>query len=274
MGEIVGIHVYPLKSAKGIDVDEVSLTRIGVEGDRRWMLVDPGGRFFSQRRASRMALIEIALEGDHVRASAPGVEAIVFSLSDVTRELREVEIWGDRFEAPVARPDISAWFESYLGEPCSLVHLSSEVVRPIGEQYRVAPDDRVTFADSFPVHLTTPPSLDNLNVRLRQPVPMNRFRPNLVVDGFEPWAEDEWLEIEIGDVSFRVVKPCPRCLITTIDQDSGRAPSGREPLTTLSRFRRREGGIMFGQNLIPRGSGTLRIGDPVKIVETRQRENS
>jgi MOSC domain-containing protein len=180
----------------------------------------------------------------------------------------KVAVWGSTVLAAGAGPVADAWFTAYLGQPARLVHLDDPTRRAVDPEYGQA-GDVVTFADGFPLLLTSAGSLDQLGDWLAangdQPVPMNRFRPNVVVTGFEPWAEDRWRRIRIGDVSFRVAKPCGRCVVTTTDQVTG--ARGRQPLRMLARHRRFGQNLVFGQNIIPDTPGHLRIGDPVQITE-------
>jgi uncharacterized protein YcbX len=176
-----------------------------------------------------------------------------------------VAIWKDQCVAVAAGAEADAWFTALLGTPCRLVTMPSSTVRQVDLGY-AEPGDPVGFADGFPFLLISQGSLDELNRRLEHPVPMDRFRPNIVVDGCEPHAEDGWSRVTIGEISFRVVKPCARCVITTTDQQTGER--GREPLRTLATYRRVGNKVLFGQNLIHDGVGAVRVGDPC-VVEPK-----
>jgi uncharacterized protein YcbX len=171
-------------------------------------------------------------------------------------------VWDDSCEATWVGERAAAWFTQFLGSACSLVHMAEQVVRPADPAF-APPESRVSFADGFPFLLISEESLADLNGRLADPLPMNRFRPNLIVAGGEPYAEDGWKEIQIGGVSLKVVKPCGRCVVTTTDQSTGER--GQEPLRTLATYRRRDGLVMFGQNVVHERPGRLRLGDRVLL---------
>jgi hypothetical protein len=175
-----------------------------------------------------------------------------------------VQVWRDVCDAVPLGEEVNRWFSDFLELSCQLVYMDESTFRPVNPSYATN-NEQVSFADGFPFLLISEASLQDLNQRLDEPVPMNRFRPNLVVSGCEAFAEDDWREIHIGSISFRVVKPCSRCSITTVEQTTG--IRGKEPLLTLAQYRRRSGEIFFGQNLISGELGTLQIGDVVKIEQ-------
>jgi uncharacterized protein len=256
--------VYPIKSCGGIAVDEWEVDERGLRHDRRWMLVDETGCFISQRELPRMALIKVRIESDGLVADAPGMPSLQVPFRPPDGKPLLARVWDDFVETQTVDDD--NWFSEFLEVGCKLVYLPDESVRPVDAAY-AEPGDRVGLADGFPFLLISEASLADLNARLEEPLPMNRFRPNLVVGGCEPFAEDGWRGVRIGKLTFRVVKPCARCTITTVDQES--ATKGKEPLRTLARFRRAGNKVLFGQNLIHDQRGTLRIGDPVEILQTR-----
>jgi uncharacterized protein YcbX len=260
------LYAYPIKSCAGIPVEASEVDGRGLCHDRRWMLVDESGCFISQRRFPRMALVGVRIEADHLVVDAPGMPSLEVPFRPPDGELRLAQIWDDLVEVLAIGEKADRWFGEFLGARCTLVHLPDESVRPVDPAYGKHGDE-VGLADAFPFLLISEASLAELNSRLEQPVPMDRFRPNLVVRGCEPFAEDEWKLVRIGPMSFRVVKPCSRCTITTVDQRT--AARGKEPLRTLARFRRRGTKVLFGQNLIHDGTGTLRVGDPVEILWSR-----
>ena len=260
------LHVYPIKSAGGIPLEASDVDGRGLRHDRRWMLVDEAGSFISQRRFPRMALIRIRIEPDHLVVDAPDMPSLHVPLRPPDRKLRLTQVWGDLVEVSAVGDDADRWFGEFLGAGCKLVYLPDESIRPVDPAYGRS-EDRVGLADGFPFLLVSEASLADLNARLERPVPMNRFRPNLVVGGCEPFAEDGWRLVRIGRITLRVVKPCARCTITTVDQ--GTAATGKEPLRTLARFRRVGTKVLFGQNLIHDETGTLHTGDPVEVVQTR-----
>ncbi|MDQ3588766.1 MAG: MOSC domain-containing protein [Actinomycetota bacterium] len=256
--------VYPIKSCGGISVDEWEVDERGLRHDRRWMLVDETGCFISQRELPRMALIKVRIEPDGLVVDAPGMPSLEAPLKPPDGKPLLARVWDDLVESQIVDDD--SWFSEFLEVSCKLVYLPDESVRPVDPAY-AEPGDRVGLADGFPFLLISEASLADLNARLEQPLPMNRFRPNLVVGGCEPFAEDGWRGVRIGRLTFRVVKPCARCTITTVDQES--ATKGKEPLRTLVRFRRAGNKVLFGQDLIHDQTGTLRVGDPVEILQTR-----
>jgi len=257
------LHVYPLKSARGISVDSVELDDFGPVLDRRWMLVGPDRVVVTQREAHRLALVQVDIADGELQLAAPGAGRLEVGQGGATSPLVEVEIWDDRCRARDLGDDAARWFTGFLGQPVRLVFMPAETFRPVDSNHVDQPR-RVSFADGFPLLLIGDGSLAELNRRLARPVPMNRFRPNLVLAGTEPFAEDGWASVQVGSVVFDVVKPCARCVVTTIDQQT--AEPGGEPLRTLATFRRRENGVHFGQNLLHRAPGRIRVGDPAVAV--------
>jgi uncharacterized protein YcbX len=261
-----GLHVYPIKSCGGIAVEEWEVDERGLRHDRRWMLVDEAGCFVSQREVPRMALIRVRIEPGGLLVDAPDMPSLNVPFRPPDGKLRLARVWDDLVESRTVGDDADRWFSEFLDVGCKLVYLPDESVRPVDPTYG-RPGDRVGLADGFPFLLISEASLADLNARLEQPLPMNRFRPNLVVRGCEPFAEDGWKVIRIGPITLRVVKPCARCATTTVDQES--AVTGKEPLRTLARFRKVGSKVLFGQNLIHDATGTLRAGASVEILQTR-----
>ncbi len=257
------LHLYPIKSARGIAVEQAHLDDFGLVLDRRWMVVDAAGDLITQREAHQMALVDVALENGHVVASTAGREPLRLPQTPGHGPEIRVRVWDDTCNAIDMGPDAAAWFTDYLERPARLVYMPDTTFRRVNPAY-VAEPRRVSFADAYPVLLIGQNSLADLNRRLPAPLPMNRFRPNIVVEGGEPFEEDRWRHIQIGNVRFEVVKPCDRCVTTTIDQDTGE--QGKEPLTTLSRFRKWNGQVFFGQNAVHQSAGTLHLGDPVTMA--------
>jgi len=260
---LAGLVVHPLKSAAGIPVAEAEVTRTGLRHDRRWMIVDAAGRFVSQREDPRLGRIAPSLDEERLRLEVRGAPPLELPLAHADREAVSVRIWSDEVEARSCGPEADAWIEALLGEGHRLVAMADDDARPVDPAY-ARDDDRVSFADGYPFLLTTSASLHELNRRAGTRLEMARFRPNLVVDGVEPFAEDGWTSLRIGDLSVRVVKPCVRCIVTTLDPATGEA--GREPLRTLATFRATEKGVTFGQNLLADGLGVLRVGDAVEAA--------
>jgi uncharacterized protein YcbX len=265
--QVTGINIYPVKSTRPIALSESEVLPRGLPWDRRWMLVDSEGRFITARQYPVLAMIETALAADTLDISVAGREGLRISLAEPAAQSIAVTVWKDRCEAVPVGAAADAWFSDYLGVACRLVRMTDQLVRPVNPDYG-APADQVSFADGFPLLLISGASLDDLNRRLPTPVPMQRFRPNLVVDGERAYGEDSWRRIRVGEVEFAGVKNCSRCIFTTIDPHTGVKDAAGEPLRTLASYRRREGGgVYFGQNLIPRGLGTIRLGDRVRVLE-------
>jgi len=257
------LYVYPIKSCGGIALESAAVSATGLRYDRRWMLVDEAGGFLSQRRLPRMALISVRFGPEHLIVGAPGMPDLEVPLHPETGDLVDVCVWGDAGRGAPIGDEADRWFGEFLGFPCRLIYKPDDDVRLVDSLY-AEDGDQVGFADGFSFLLISEASLDDLNGRLEEPVPMDRFRPNLVVRGCEPYAEDRWSLVRVGDVSFRVAEPCPRCAITTVDQKTG--SRGKEPLRTLATYRRSGGEVFFGRNLIHASLGTVRVGDPVEVA--------
>jgi len=257
------IYRYPVKSLGGEAFPGLEVVSRGLRGDRDWMVVDAQGRFLTQRQQSRMALIGARLD-DHgvLRLKAPGMPELLVGPAAGRRMV--VQVWDDTLSAATAGAEADAWLSGFLDQPCRLVAFPPATVRAVDPDY-ASPSDQVGFADGFPFLLISEASLGDLNARLERPVPMLRFRPNLVVAGCEAFAEDGWRRLRIGAITFRVAKPCSRCIIPTIDPDTGER--GREPLQTLMRYRRRDNKVYFGQNLIHDAVGRLETGMAVEVLE-------
>lgn len=260
---LTALYRYPVKSLRGAGFDGLDVESRGLRLDRHWMVVDADGRFLTQRQQARMALVSTEVGDDGVlRLSADGMPTIDVPATGAER--RDAVVWGDVVgAAPVSR-DADAWLSEFLGLSCQLVAFPDDSRRQVDTAY-AAPGDQVGFADGFPFLLISQASLDDLNARLPNPVPMIRFRPNLVVSGCEPYAEDAWRRIRIGGITFRVAKPCSRCIIPTIDP--GTAERGAEPLRTLMAYRRRDNKVYFGQNLVHDSTGRLEVGMAVEVLE-------
>lgn len=258
-----GLNVYPIKSCAGIPLDSARADERGIRLDRRWMVVDEAGRFVTQRTAPRLALVGVSFDAAGLNVEAPGMPSLEVPLTPEDGERAPAAVWGDVVECARVSEEADRWFGEFLRGRYRLVYLPDDSVRPVDPGYG-RPEDRVGLADGFPFLLVSEASLEDLNGRLESPVPMDRFRPNLVVRGCEPFAEDGWRRVRVGEVEFRVVKPCARCKITTLDQAT--AATGKEPLRTLARFRKSGSQVLFGQNLIPDNTGVLRVGDAVEVL--------
>ena len=261
-----GLYVYPIKSCGGISTTSAEVGATGLLHDRRWMLVDEAGEFMSQRAHPRMALISTRLSNELLTVSAPSMPDLPIPLRQENGNLMDVEVLGDVNKGALVGEEADRWFGEFLDVRCKLVHMPDESARPVDPDYG-EPGDQAGLHDGFPFLVISEASLADLNARLEHPLPMDRFRPNLVVEGCEPFAEDDWRLAWIGPITLRVVKPCERCAITTVDQRT--AATGREPLRTLATFRRKGTKVLFGQNLIHDGPGVLRADDPVVVLQDR-----
>jgi hypothetical protein len=261
------IWIYPVKSLGGIALQEAKVEPRGLRHDRRWMLVDEAGRFVSQREIPRMALLGTAVEPPHLTVfwKKNPSEKIQIPLDAPASELEKlrVQIWDDQCQAQVLSKEINDWFSENLKQNLRLV-VMPETSRRWADGRYAPKGQHVSFADGFPFLLIGQASLDDLNSRLAQPLPMNRFRPNFVFTGGEPCEEDSWREFQISNVQFQCVKPCARCIIPTTDQET--AARAAEPLKTLATFRKSGHKILFGQNVVWLGEGEawVKVGDEIQ----------
>jgi uncharacterized protein YcbX len=261
---VTSLFVHPVKSCRGIRVERAALVERGLEYDRRWMIVDAAGRFVTQRERPRLALVATSIRGTALRLAAPEVDALELPLALAGGERRRVQVWRHEGEALV-HPGGSRFFTRLLGAPHELVYMPEDERRQVNPAY-ARPEDLVGFQDGYPLLLISEESLADLNARLRTPLEMERFRPNVVVSGCAPYAEDRFTRFSIGGVGFRAVKRCDRCAVTTVDPRT--AETGPEPLATLATYRRQEGKVWFGMNVLHDGQGELRVGDALEGAES------
>ncbi|GMG88028.1 MOSC domain-containing protein [Biformimicrobium ophioploci] len=263
--QVSALYQFPVKSLRGHAPVKLELDAYGAVGDRRWMLVDHSGKFVTQRRLRRMALLQASNTPLGLALADPDGNEISVPYPDDKAALIQIEIWGDHCTARDAGDSAAHWLEQRLQQQVRLVWMGPEHHRPVAPDYN--PDNaEVSFADGMPLLLIGQASLDDLNSRLQTPVNMLRFRPNIVVQGAEPFAEDDWKKIRIGKLEMHVVKPCARCAIPGIDPLTAEASS--EPLKTLADFRRWDDGqIYFGQNLVHRATGCISLGDKIEILK-------
>lgn len=257
---VTEIWIYPIKSLGGIRVSTSSVMEKGLRHDRRWMLVDEGGNFLTQRVIPRMALFKLHFNGHAIVVSHERDKLELPTELPVRGETIPARIWNDTVAVVEAEKHYHEWFSSRLGIKCRLVGFPEHEPRLIDPAYRPA-QENVSLADGYPLLVIGQSSLDDLNGRLEEPVPMNRFRPNIVFTGGDPYEEDSWRQFRIGANRFLGVKPCGRCVLTTVDQETGVA--GKEPLLTLSRYRRKNERICFGQNVIPVDYYEVHEGDEI-----------
>ncbi len=266
---VAALFIHPVKSTRRLAVAEARVEPRGLAGDRRFMLVDPDGGFVTARKLPRLLLVRASLEGKALTLRAPGHPALRIPATPGPGEPLEVRVWEDRCTAEAVGPEADAWFREVLGRKLRLVRLPEHRRRPArgpGTQE----GDEVSFADSLPALLVNLASVREVEERAGEPFGVERFRPNLVVEGAPAFAEDAWREIRVGGargVRFLVARPCPRCGLITADPETGRIHPRGEPLRTLATFRRGPSGeVFFGQNLVPRSLGTIRVGDPVEVL--------
>jgi uncharacterized protein len=264
---ITDLVCYPIKSCSGISLEEARIGRRGIEHDREWMLVDEHGHFMSQRTLPKMALIQPRLANRALEVTAPGISDLRIDL-EVRGVPTRVEVWGSWCEATEYADDVDAWFSEYLARRCRLVRMTPTNVRSVDPDFAVRARDEVGFADGFPFLLISSASLEDLNDRLEKRLRMNRFRPNIVVGDTEPYAEDSWRRFTVRGIDFYGVKPCARCTVTTVEQET--AHQGKEPLRTLATYRKHANKVHFGMNLVHTGSGTIALGDAVTVLDIDQ----
>jgi len=257
---LTGLNVYPIKSAAGLAPAGWDVDGFGLRYDRRWMVVDATGKMISQRTHPRLALVRPAIGEGTLRIETAGMPALELPLAPTPAVTTRATVWDDTCAAVWTGEPAARWFSDVLETDCSLVYMPETTVRPADTPY-APPGHRVSFADAFPFLLVSEESLADLNGRMPAPLPMNRFRPNLVIAGGPPFGEDALGTFRIGALGFRAVKPCDRCLVTTTDQAT--TERGLEPLRTLATYRRRDGKVYFGQNVVHEATGRLAVGDPL-----------
>ena len=255
---------YPIKACRGFEIESAKIERMGLQNDRRMMVISPESVQLTQREYPRLALVTPTLVDGVVTLSAPGYDSLQFGVQ-TSGPSYPVSIWKSKGVQAIDQGDDSAqWFSDWLGTAVRLVHIAEGYQRLIDHEYAVNADDHTGFADGYPILITSEAGLADLNSRLEKPVPMNRFRPNIVVRGGPAYVEDSWNRIRVGDVELAVVKPNARCVVTTIDKDT--LEKSKEPLRTLETYRRHKLGAIFGQNVIPLNEGRIRLGMTVDVL--------
>jgi uncharacterized protein YcbX len=269
MLQLSEIWVYPIKSLGGIQLQESNITDRGLELDRRWMLIDSDNRFLSQREHPELALLQPEISNGVLRVTYKNqIDFIEFAARPtfLKGSLKiKVTVWDDTVLAYEENTEVSNWFSKILKNSVRLVYMPDESHRKLDSKYAVSSYDSNSFSDGFPFLIIGQASLNELNSRLKVPVSMNRFRPNFVFTNGEAFEEDTWSRFSIGDMSFIGVKPCSRCVMTTVDQDKG-VFLGKEPLKTLAKFRNFNNEVYFGQNVIGLGLGTVSVGDAISVL--------
>lgn len=260
---VADLFVYPVKSCGGIAVEAAEVDAFGFRNDRRWMIVDEFGRFLTQRTVPLLATIRVEVSDGRLWLRSAGWESLGVDAYPKTAPVERVTVWRDTVDALPVGEEADAWLSSVLGRHARLVWMPDSTVRP-PKRDPAGVSPRISFADAYSFLVVSRESLETLNARLPRPLPMNRFRPNIVVEGAGPFAEDDWKAIRIGEIALDAAGPCARCATTTTDQETG--ARGLEPLQTLATFRREGSEVMFGQNHNHRGTGAIRVGDSVEIL--------
>jgi len=255
------LSIHPVKSTRGIDVDSLKFDRRGPIFDRHWLVIDSKNQFLTQRQHPKMCLIGTQIDGQVLTLTAPDKFSIM--VVGTTSEERQIQIWKDSVSATDCGDEVAQWLSDYMQKDCRLVCMPEHSQRLVDPDY-AKENQTVGFADGFPIMLVSKASLDNFNSKLDSPVGMDRFRPNIVIDGCEPYAEDNWKQIQIGDITFSLVKPCARCIVPSIDQQTGIKQT--EILNALNKYRRRDRKTYFGQNALHDKSGEIHVGDHVTII--------
>lgn len=266
------INIYPIKSLSGISRGNSIVESRGLQLDRRWLLVNENNEFLTQREFPKMATLDVKIIENNLQVFDKDNSIEVPFLPSTGDSVR-VRIWSSKVRADVYGDEINKWFSDVLQTNCKLVSMPEETKRKVNFFYAVHKEDIVSFADGYPFLLIGENSLADLNKRLGKKIPMNRFRPNFVVSNSKPFEEDAWKKIKIGKTVFHVVKPCARCVITTIDQETG-ISDGKEPLKTLATYRIPKRSIkkkiLFGQNLIAENAGEeIKMGDKIEVLELK-----
>lgn len=261
------IYIYPVKSLGGIALSTAKVEQQGLEHDRRWLLIDKNNRFLTQREHPQMALIQVALEKENLVFTHKNYPQEIFKLPFHLFENEEmnVTIWGDICKANPVSQEADEWFSEALGVDCRLVKMSAAEKRLVDQDYAFN-KETVSFADGYPFLIIGQSSLEDLNSRLEKPVEMRRFRPNFVFEGGLPYEEESWKRFSIGAVDFLGVKPCARCVLTTVNPEKGEIDS-KEPLRTLASYRKVGNKILFGQNVLPATLGEVKVGDDLIVNE-------
>lgn len=267
------LYIYPVKSLGGIRLSEAHVEPRGLRHDRRWLIVDDNNRFMTQRQTADMALLKVAPAHNGfllTHTQRPELLPLYIPFAATPERTLFVTIWDDMVFAWRGAREADEWLSDALGRPAKLVYMSDMVRRDVEPEHN--PEGQlVSFADGYPFLLIGQSSLEDLNARLTQPVPMDRFRPSLVVSGAPAFGEDDWSAFRIGDVEFRAVRGCGRCVLTTVDQQTAQRNPGGEPLRTLATYRSQDNSVLFGQNTTGMGRGHIRVGDTVEVLSYKNR---
>lgn len=270
---VSSLHIYPIKSTKGIRLPHAAVEEKGLAFDRRFVVCDNFGQFITARTEPRLCLVQTTLTEQGIVLSAPAMSELTLNYVEFSDKYQNITVWGDEISGQLCAVAANAWFSAYLKRPCQLLFFGQQSHREKGSATHKT--RKLAFADGYPLLLISQASLGDLNQRLisnqQQAVSMTQFRPNIVVDNCLPFAEDGWLNIRIGEVEFLVSKPCERCIFTTVNPHNGEKHPQQQPLQTLKSFRKTtNGAVLFGQNLIPLNSGQIQEGDKLTVISQQK----
>ena len=270
---VSNLYIYPIKSTMGINLPYANVDELGLAYDRRFVISDNAGQFITARTEPTLCLVTTTVSEQGLTLSAPNMPTITLAYENFSNQYQNVTVWGDEIAGQHCSTIASSWFSDYLQRPCQLLYFG-EVSSRVKES-NTGNARKIAFADGYPLLLISQASLDDLNQRLcandQQTVSMTQFRPNIVVDNCLPFAEDGWQTIRIGDIEFKVSKPCERCIFTTINPDTGIKDAQQQPLSTLKTYRQASNGeVLFGQNLIPLTRGRIKQGDKLTVIRSQQ----
>lgn len=266
------LNIYPIKSTKGISLNQAVVTERGLEHDRLYMIADDQKKFLSQRQLEQMATISTTIRNNgSLEISAPGKQSITISPDQLETSIKDVQQRKETLKVHMAPQDLSDWISDFLGQTVSLARISDAHPRTLHSDFNPQPSDHTGFPDRSPILIANTASLQSLQTHFEtgSNITIDRFRANIVLDSNEVFAEDMWHHIKIGDVELELVGPCSRCVMTTIDQKTGQKTGSKEPLATLRQQRFGKGGVFFGEHSIPRKLGTIRVGDEVRILDRK-----
>ena len=274
--KLIALHTYPIKGTRGLSHDAIFVEPRGFKGDRRWMIVDENNNFITQREVAALASISAQHTADGLSISSAHGSCFDVKAPDGTMRAT-VQVWGDSVDAAIADDDANAAISATIGRSSKLAYMDQRAAR-LSDSYYSGANKPVSFADGFPVLITSQASLTALNAHIEtssaMPVSMERFRPNIMVDGESAWDEDTWSVVQLGEVVFDAVKPCTRCVVTTRDQKTGVGSNDAQPIRALTKIRRSNDknikGVLFGVNLVPRAEGDIGIGDDFRVLERRK----
>lgn len=261
------LHIYPIKSAAGITLSTSWVDDLGLSFDRRFVLTEPNGQFITARTQPTLCLINVNVTEHGLILTAPGMPALHVHYQELSKTYQQVRVWKDDIQAQYGNEKYDLWFSQYLQYPCKLHYFGEQSKRPVKNSHK-----QVAFADGYPLLLISQASLDDLNHKISHQsahkVSMSQFRPNIVINNCDAFAEDTWRHIRIGEVEFEVTKPCSRCIFTTVNPENAEKSAKQEPLTTLKGYRQvANGDVMFGQNLIALNQGSIKQNDEVVILQ-------